>query len=184
MRVVILIGGGLVQEIRGVCMRDVVRIFCIFFFSLPFRYIVFVHGFCDHFDIHCTYIFYILMYVFHLPLHVLFLFSLHASASYYLYTIYYFCFTLRCLDEFCLKCLRNTRCQSLLAINSLLAKFFKSLCQDRFYCIQQVNMSRVIYDFSHMFICLLWFCHGLPKGEIVRTYVFHMLGPYVTILCK
>ena len=32
-------------------------------------------------------------------------------------------------------------------------------------------MSWVIYDFSHMFICLLWFCHGLPKGEIVRTYV-------------
>ena len=24
------------------------------------------------------------------------------------------------------------------------------------------------------FICLLWFCHGLPKGEIVRTYVEHV----------
>ena len=40
----------------------------------------------------------------------------------------------------------------------------------------------VIYDFSHMFICLLWFCHGLPKGEIVRTYVFHMLRTYIMIL--
>ena len=30
-------------------------------------------------------------------------------------------------------------------------------------------------------ICLLWFCHGLPKGEIVRTYVFHMLRTYVMI---
>ena len=47
---------------------------------------------------------------------------------YILYAILYFCFTLRCLDEFCLKCFRNTGCQSLLAINSLLAKFFKSLC--------------------------------------------------------
>ena len=45
-------------------------------------------------------------------------------------------------------------------------------------------MSWVIYDFSHMFICLLWFCHGLPKGEIVRTYVFHMLRTYVMILCN
>ena len=45
-------------------------------------------------------------------------------------------------------------------------------------------MSWVIYDFSHMFICLLWFCHGLPKGEIVRTYVIHLLGIYVTILCN
>ena len=33
-------------------------------------------------------------------------------------------------------------------------------------------------------ICLLWFCHGLPKGEIVRTYVIHLLGTYVTILCN
>ena len=35
-----------------------------------------------------------------------------------------------------------------------------------------------------MFICFLWFCHGLPKGEIVRTYVIHLLGTYVTILCN
>ena len=32
------------------------------------------------------------------------------------------------------------------------------------------------YEFSDLrllsyFISLLWFCHGLPKGEIVRTYV-------------
>ena len=32
-----------------------------------------------------------------------------------------------CLDEFSLKCFRNIGCQSLLAIKSLLAKFFKSL---------------------------------------------------------
>ena len=64
----------------------------------------------------------------HLSLHVLFLFYLYTHASYYLYVIYYFCFTQRCLDEFCLKCFRNTGCQSLLAINSLLAKFFKCLC--------------------------------------------------------
>ena len=33
-------------------------------------------------------------------------------------------------------------------------------------------------------ICLLWFCHILPMGEIVRTYVTHLLGTYVTILCN
>ena len=32
----------------------------------------------------------------------------------------------------------------------------------------------MIYDFSHMIICLLWFFNGLPKGEIVRTYVNHV----------
>ena len=47
-----------------------------------------------------------------------------------------------------------------------------------------MHMSWVIYDFSFMFICLLWFCHGLPKGEIVRTYVFHMLWTYVILLCN
>ena len=46
----------------------------------------------------------------------------------YLYAIYYFCFTQRCFNEFCLKCFRNTSCQSLFAINSLFANFFKSLC--------------------------------------------------------
>lgn len=63
------------------------------------------------------------------------------TCSLYLYAIYLFLFHTRCLDEFCLKCFRNIGCQSLLAINSLLAKFFKSLCEDRFYYIQQVNMS-------------------------------------------
>ena len=42
----------------------------------------------------------------------------------------------------------------------------------------------MIYDFSHMFICLLWFYHGLPMEDIVRTYVSHLLGTYVTILCN
>ena len=49
----------------------------------------------------------------HLSLHVLFLFSLYTHASYLLYAIFYFCFTLRCLDKFCLKCFRNTGYQSL-----------------------------------------------------------------------
>ena len=64
----------------------------------------------------------------HLSLYVLFLFSLYTLASYYLYAIHYFCFIQRCLDKFCLKCFKNTSCQSLLTINSLLTKFFKSLC--------------------------------------------------------
>ena len=103
-----------------------------------------VHWSCDH----LTYIvlifgLYILMYVIS-PISscvVSFLFFLYTHVSYLLYAIYYFCFTLRCRDEICLKCFRNTDCQSLLAMNSLLAKFFKSLCLDRFYCIQQVNIS-------------------------------------------
>ena len=43
-----------------------------------------------------------------------------------IYCMQSICFTLRCRHEFCLKCFRNTGCQSL-AMNSFLAKFFKSL---------------------------------------------------------
>ena len=86
-------------------------------------------GSCDH-CLHtlCLSFLYADVCFFHLLLHVLFLFYLYTHVSYYLYTIYYFYFTQRCLDEFCLKCFRNTGCQSLFAINFLLAKFFKSLC--------------------------------------------------------
>ena len=121
----------------------VVRILCIFSF-LSFIDTLFLYFRSqDHYrhTLYLSSLYVDVCFSFTYPLHMLFLFSLYAHASYYLYAIYYFCFTLRCLDEFCLKCFRNTVCQSLLAINSLLAKFFKSLCQDRFYCIQQVSMS-------------------------------------------
>ena len=64
---------------------------------------------------------------FHLSLNVLFLFYLCTHVSYIMYAIFYFYFTLKCFDEFCLKCFRNTGCKSLIAMNSFFAKFFKSL---------------------------------------------------------
>ena len=145
-----------------------------FLFSLHFRYIIscilVLWPFWHTLYLYLLYIYFDVCSFTYLSMCCFFSFFIHMFLI-ILYSIYYFCFTLRCYDEFCLKCFRNTSCQSLLAINSLLAKFVKSLCYDRFYCIQQVNMSWVIYVFSHIFICLLWFCHGLPKGEIVRTYV-------------
>ena len=74
------------------------------FFSFFLKYIVLVHEVLWPFiDIHCTYfLFYIVdvCFSFTYPFHVLFLFSLYTHASYYLYAIYYFCFTQRCLNEF------------------------------------------------------------------------------------
>ena len=93
-------------------MRDIVRTLCIFSF-LYFSDTLFLHFDskpCTHFL--CLYILRLLLQ-FHLSLHVLFLFSLYAHASYILYAIFYLCFTLRCHDEFCLKCFKNTSCQSL-----------------------------------------------------------------------
>ena len=92
--------------------------FLYLFFSLYFRYIVLVYWSYDHLVI-ANLMFIIDIYLmrlllhFHLSLHVLFIFSLYTHASYLLYAIFHFCFTLRCLDEFCLKCFKNTGCQNL-----------------------------------------------------------------------
>ena len=42
---------------------------------------------------------YVDVYFFHLSLDVLFLFLIYTHGSYYLYVIYYFCFTQKCLDD-------------------------------------------------------------------------------------
>ena len=117
---------GSVVFIEG-CSEDTMYLF----FSFLFRYIVLVHKVLWPFiDIHCTYLFHLwLMYVFSFtyPFICCFFFCfIHMFLITCTQSIY-FCFTERCLDEFCLKCFRNIGCQSLFVINSLLAKFFKIL---------------------------------------------------------
>ena len=75
----------------------------LFLFSILDTFLL-VHGSCDHF-----FFIYVDVCFFHLPLHVLFLFSLYAHASYYVYAIYYFYFIQRCLDEFYLKVFQKYR---------------------------------------------------------------------------
>ena len=109
-------------------LRDVVRILCIFsllsFINTLFLYI----RSCDHFYTYIVLILFICGCTFLSPTLTCVVSFLSLYTCFLcLYAIYYLCFTKRCLDEFCLKCFRNTGYQSLLAINSLLAKFFKSL---------------------------------------------------------
>ena len=102
------------------------RILCIFSF-LSFLDTLFLYfRSCDHFYTYIVLIFFIYVNVcfFHLPLTCVVSFLSLYTCFLHLYTIYYFCFTQRYLDEFCLKRFRNTSCQCLLAINSLLKKFF------------------------------------------------------------
>ena len=120
-------------------LRDVVRISCIFsFLSLLDTLFLYMRS-CDHLQTYIVLVFsyILLMYVFLSPTLscVVSFLSLYICFLLFVCNLL-FCFTQKCLDEFCLKCFRNTGCQSLLAINSFLAKFFKSLCQNRFYCIQ------------------------------------------------
>ena len=51
--------------------------------------------------------------VFHLSLNVLFIFSLNTHVSLCMQSFFFFYFTLRCFDEFCLKCFRKTGCENL-----------------------------------------------------------------------
>ena len=88
-----------------------------------FTYIVII------FDIYIYIYIYKMLYVLlHLSLHVLFLFYLYTHVSYTCMQSIISVSHKDALMSFILKCFRNTGCQSLLAINSLLAKFFKSLC--------------------------------------------------------
>ena len=106
------------------------------FFSFSFRYIIFCTSVLWPLrdSKHCIYPWYIYIYIyifddfvitFYLSLYVLFLFSLYTHVSYLLYAIFYFYFTLRCLDEFCLKCFRNTGCQNLSCLELSSCKVFQ-----------------------------------------------------------
>ena len=144
------------------------------FFSFFFRYFAFVHEVLSPFiDIHCTYLFlyvdvcfsftYPFMCCFFSPfIHMLLITCMHSI---------YFCFIQRCVDEFCLKCFRNTGCQSLLAINSLLAKLFKSLCYDRFYCIQRVWVKWFMTSLIYSFACC-GFVTDCQRGRLLRHMCF------------
>ena len=91
------------------------------FFSLSFRYLSLVHWSCDHLVIaNIVFIFDIYIYIylmmllshFHLSLQRCFFF-LFIHMFLILYAIFYFCFTLRCHNEFYLKCFRNIGFQNL-----------------------------------------------------------------------
>ena len=117
------------------CSEDVMYIF----FSFFLRYIVFVHEILWPFiDIHCIFfLFYIVMYVFLLPT-----FFMCCFFSLFIYMLLIICMQSiisvlhkDALMSFIQSVSEIQVVKSLLSINSLIAKFFKSLCQDRFYCI-------------------------------------------------
>ena len=85
-------------------MSDVVRISCIFSF-LSFIDTLFLYfRSCDHFYMYIVLILFICgcMFLSPTPTCVVSFLSLY-TCFLYLYAIYYFFFTQRCLDEFCLK---------------------------------------------------------------------------------
>ena len=121
---------------------------------------------------------YIYIYIYdvcflHLPLHVLFFFSLYTHVS--LCTQSLFLFHTWCLDEFCLSVSERQVVKVYHAMNSFLAKFFQEFivgidlfCNTSGYEFSNLRL------FSWLFV-LLWFCHGLPKWKIVKD-IFYVIG--------
>ena len=68
---------------------------------------------------------------------MLFLFFFYTHVSYIMYAIYYFYFTLRCCDEFFYSVSEIPVIKVFLAMDSLRAKFFKSLCQIDFIVLKK-----------------------------------------------
>ena len=87
------------------CLRDVVRLLCIFsFLSFIDTLFLYIRS-CDHFYTYIVLIIFICGCMFFSPTLtcVVSFLSLY-TCFLYLYAIYYFCFTQRYFDEFCLKC--------------------------------------------------------------------------------
>ena len=86
-----------------------------------------------------------MMYVvLHLSLHVLFLFYLYTHVFLCMQSFIYV-FTLRCHDEFCLKCFKKTSCQNLSCHELSSCKVFQEFMLGLdFFVFQQVVMSLVI----------------------------------------
>ena len=124
------------------------------------------------YDIHCIYFhIYMMMYVvFHLSLYVLFLFSLYTHVSLCMQSLFLFHTKMPWWILF--KVFQKDKLwKSMMPWTLFLQKFSKVCVRIKF----SYN-STSVYEFSDLrllswFICLLWFYHGLPKGEFVRTYV-------------
>ena len=144
------------------------RLTCIFFsfFSLMYIGLVTIH-LLTYIVLIFWYINMMMYVVLYLSLHVLFLFSLYTHVS-------------LCMQSFIsishimpwwvlFKCFRKTGCESFPCHELSSCKVF----QDFMLGLDLFCNSTSDYEFSGLrllswFICLLWFCHELPKEEIVR----------------
>ena len=132
----------------------------------------------DHFyyDILCTlfsYIWWWCIFIFlHLLLHVLFLFHLYSHVS--LCTQSLFLFHIWCLNEFCLSVQKDRLWKSI-----ILWTLFLQIFEEFVVGIDLVCNTTSGYELSDLrllswLFVLLWFCHRLPKGEIVRDIFIYI----------
>ena len=140
----------------------------LFFF---FRYIIFytldLWPFSD--SKHCTCLWYIYIWwccchFTYLSMCCLFSLFIHMFLFFFWYAILYFYFILKCLDEFCLKCFRNTSCQNLSCNELSSCKIFQEfvlgldfIVFNKWVWVEWFMTSFIIYLFV---VILSWIANG------------------------
>ena len=121
---------------------------------------------------------YMMMYVvFHLSLHVLFLFSLYTHVSLCMQSLFLFHTKMPWWVLF--KVFYKDRLWKSIVLWILFLQNFSRVCvKVRFYCIQQVVMSLVIYDFSHNSFVCCGFVTDCQRGRLLG-HMWILLETYV-----
>ena len=163
------------------------RILCIFSFLSFFRYIVLVHEVLWPFiDIHCTYFLFYdvnVCFSFTYPFMCCF-FSpfIHMLLIICIQSIFFF--TQRYLDVFCLKCFRNTGCQSLLAITLFLQSFSRVCIMIDFIVFNKwIQVEWFMTSLICLFVCC-GFVTDCQRERLLEHMCFKWLRTYVMILCN
>ena len=162
--------------------------FCIFSFLSLLDTLSLVQWSCDHlvianivliFDIY-IYIYIWCCYHFHLSLHVLFIFSFYTHISYYVCN-HIFLFHTKMLWWVLFKVSQKDRLSKSIMPWTLILQSFSRFCaRIRFYCIQWVIMSWVIYDFSHISFVCCGFVTDCQSGRLIG-HMWNMLWTYVIL---
>ena len=105
------------------------RILCIFSFLFFINTLFLYVRSCDHFYTYIVLILFICGCMVLSPIFTCIVSFLSLYTCFlFLYAIYYFCFTQKCLDEFCFKCFKNIGCQSLSYHKLSSCKVFSRVC--------------------------------------------------------
>ena len=153
------------------------RFLCIFFsffyFNLMYTGLVTIYWHKSYLSFHIYIYIWWCMFL-HLSLYVLFLFSLYTHVSLCMQS--FISISHKLLWWVLFKCFKKTSCENLPCHELSFCKVFQEFVLGLgLFC----NLTSD-YEFSDLrlllwFICLLWFYHGLSKGEIVRD-IFYVIG--------
>ena len=154
-------------------MRDVVRLLCIFF-SFFLLLLPHIYRYCDHLTYIVLIFWYIYIYIYADVCLFTYLFMCYFF-SIFIHMFLYVCILLFLFHTkmpwwVLLKVFQKDKLSKSIMPRTLFLQSFLRVCvRILFYC-----------EFSDLwllsyFICLLWFCHGMPKGDIIKD-IFFVIG--------